>query len=336
MSILTSGPIFRAISPQLTHRATPVPANGCAPRPPAGTDIVVRVDDGRAMIPTPAQLERYAREMQQSRGGAAPKRATSQQVCTSTFTPSAPGQRYQMQAPEVRAQWDRMGQSTASLRSEAQELGKKLTVAILRGDGSQVAKLMMKLHQIGETLKGRGVPNEPTDLTAATKYGGAVKKMSNEALNKEWTLQSTRAAIAEFRGDKAGLADAKKKLEACHTEVKSRVDNQLAAYMKELEAMSDAEVAEANGEAMDGVDGADDCDDVDGVDGVDDADDGDDEVADAQTPGATTQLPPPGPTEAPKGDDFEKMIASAAELVKRGLEESLSAPLKFIGGLFGF
>ena len=238
-----------------------------------------------------------------------PERASSQSDCRSSFTAGGE-QNVQCYAPEVKAQWDAMAKSTPDLRAQLQQVQGQLIVAILRGDSPSISKLTQQLMNLDRAIQARSAPKAATDVLSPAKYETGVKKMNNEQLNTEWNLQSMRSIIAEFRGDKAGAADAKKKLEACNTEVSSRVDNVLAQFMKELEGMSDTEVTEANTEAADGIEG------------------------DVEAPASNDVQEPQ--QEQGGGDDIGKFIASAGEMVARSIEDTMLAPFKAIGSLFGF
>ena len=194
-----------------------------------------------------------------------------------------------------------------------QQVQGQLIVAILRGDSPSISKLTQQLMTLDRAIQSRSAPKAATDVLSPVKYETGVKKMTNDQLNTEWTLQSMRSIIAEFRGDKAGAADAKKKLEACNTEVNSRVDNVLAQFMQELDGMSDAEVTEANTEAADGI-----------------------AAGEVDAPETDAVQEQDQVQEQGGGDDLGKFIASAGEMVARSIEDTMLAPFKAIGSLFGF
>jgi hypothetical protein len=324
MTITANNSILGALTPNLNpHRAAPAGPRTPVAAPRTQAEIAtgrsdlsdfVKVDDGRAMpgktismdgsspVATQSDLARYAADMQRHRATMA-----SQSAGTSDFRPAHKqgGCSGETGVKGMGGQYALMSRSTPQLRKEAQKVGQQLVFATLRGDTAGAQQLTARLKNIGDILNNRSVPNAPTDLTPTTKYGKALTKMSNEELNSEFSLQSARAFIANGRGDKAGAADAMKKLQACNAEVQTRGDNALGGYMEQLGGMTDAEVVQAN-----------------------------------QTATVTAESQANTPVEAQpagvEGDDFGKVVASAAEMVKRSIEESVTAPFKFLGGLFGF
>lgn len=123
---------------------------------------------------------------------------------------------------------------TPELKKLASQLKMEMVMARFTGNPAKAADAQKKLTFVENQLHTRNVHQE---LVSRFKYQSQASSMSNGELTSARSKESQALFVAQFRGDRAGVTEARAKLGILDQEIGKR-EHELAAFQKSLGGMS--------------------------------------------------------------------------------------------------
>lgn len=187
---------------------------------------------------------------------------------------------------------------TPELKKLATKLNMEMVIARFTGQPAKAAELQKKLTFVEGQLHQRNVKQE---LVSRFAYQRQASGMSNGELTSARSKESQALFVAQFRGDAAGVKEARAKLNILDQEIGKR-EHELADFQQSLTGMSPEQLDDAGTSVVDQLEKA---------------------------------LFSPGSTAADKDSAFNKLALLIGEHLKRSAVDGISSAIAacFSGGV---